>query len=126
MEISFHFGKTRIGAKVIDNRQERKHPRFRLECPVYIRFKADSFGTEVVAVSKDVSIGGLLVRTAAMIPERTPVTFIISVRGDQSIQPIYLAGEGEVIRVKSSGADFMIAVECKTPITQLEDHPLQV
>ena len=126
MEISSHSGKTRIGAKVIDNRQERKHPRFRLECPVCIRFKADTFGTEVEAVSRDVSLGGILVRSAAMIPEHTPVTFIISVRGEQSIQPIYLEGEGEVIRVKSSGADFMIAVECKTPITRLEEHHLQV
>ena len=103
------------------NRPERKHRRFRLECPVYVRFETSSSVAEVETISKNLSIGGLLVRSAALIPEHTPVSFIICVRGEKILYPIYLAGEGEIARVESSGAAFVIAIRCKIPIAQLED-----
>jgi len=104
------------------NRQERKYRRFHLECPVCVRFQAANSPTEVETISKNVSIGGLLVRSAAMIPAHTPVTFIINVQGEQSVHPIYLAGEGKIVRVNDNGAGFMMAVECKTPMIQLGDY----
>ena len=59
-----------------------------------------------------------------MIPEHTTVTFIISAQGEVAIQPIYLAGEGEIVRVDRSQDDatFTIAVECRAPIIQLEEY----
>ena len=38
---------------------------------------------EVETISKNLSIGGLLVGSAALIPEHTPVSFIICVRGEK-------------------------------------------
>lgn len=110
-------------AQMMGNRQERKHRRFQLECPVFVKFHAATSAAEVEAVSKNISIGGILVRSAAMIPKHALVTFIISVQGGQAFQPIYLAGEGEVVRVESNGRAFMIAVRCDSPITQLQDYP---
>lgn len=114
------------GAQVMGNRQERKHRRFRLECPVYVKCQSVSSAIEIKAISKNVSIGGLLVKSATMIPEHTPVTFIMNARGDQVVYPIYLVGEGEIVRVEGSGSAFAIAIKCKVPITQLEDFLAQV
>ena len=108
-------------AQMMGNRQERKHPRFHLECPVYLKFQAAGSVTEVETISKNVSIGGLLVTSTAMIPQHTTVTFIISVQREQLVHPIYLAGEGEIVRVENRGTTFAIAVKCKIPITQLEE-----
>ena len=109
---------------MIGNRQERKYRRFRLECPVCVKFQADSSASEVQTISQDVSIGGIMVKSASMIPEHTPVSFIISVQGEQTVHPIYLAGEGKIVRVEHSQADatFAIAVECRAPIIQLGDY----
>ena len=126
MKNAFNLGKAplRARAQVIRNRQERKHRRFHLECPVCVKFQAANCATEVETISRNVSIGGLLVNSAAMIPEHTPVAFIISVLGEQAVRPICLAGEGKIVRVEHSQVDatFAIAVECKTPIMQLEEH----
>jgi PilZ domain len=112
----------RSEAQVMGNRPERKHRRFPLECPVYVRFKTSGSPAEVETTSKNLSIGGLLLRSTAMIPEYTPVTFIICVRGGKVLHPIYLTGEGEIARVEGSGAAFVIAIKCRIPITQLEDY----
>jgi len=106
------------------NRQERKHRRFHLECPVCVTFQAAGSVSELETISQNVSIGGLLVKSAAMIPEHTPVTFIISVQGEQAVHPICLVGEGKIVRVESSQDDamFAIAVECRAPIIQLGDY----
>ena len=111
---------------MMGNRQEREHRRFRLECPVYVKCQSVSSATEIQAMSRNISIGGLLVKSATMIPEHTPVTFIMIARGDQVIYPIYLAGEGEIVRVESTGSVFAIAIKCKDLITQLEDFLAQV
>jgi len=102
-------------------RQERKYRRFNLECAVCVKFHAAGSTKEVEAVSKNVSIGGFLVRSPVMIPEHTPVTFILSIQGVQFIQFVYLGGKGEVVRVESRDAAFVIAIKCKTQINQLEN-----
>ena len=126
MKNSSHFGKVPIrrGAQVLGDRHERKHRRFHLECPVRVKFQAANSATEVETISQNVSIGGLLVKSAAMIPEHTPVTFVIIVQGEQAVHPIYLAGEGKIVRVENGQDDamFAIAVECRAPIIQLEEH----
>ena len=90
--------------------------------PVRVTFQAGGPVVEVESISKNVSIGGLLLESTSMIPEHTPVTFIIRIEGERSGRPIYLAGEGQTVRVESVGVAFTIAVECETVITQLEDY----
>ena len=106
------------------NQPERKHRRFHLECPVCVKFQAGDSAVEIETISQNVSIGGLLVKSAAMIPVHTPVTFIISVQVEQAVHPIYLTGEGKVVRAENGrhAATFVIAVECRAPIMQLEEY----
>lgn len=106
------------------DRRERKNRRFRLVCPVRLKFQSGGFASEVEAVSENVSICGLLVRGSSMIPQHTLVTFIISVQGEQAIHPIHLSGQGQIVRVESNGlgAGFAIAISCEMPITQLDER----
>lgn len=48
----------------------------------------------------------------------------MNVVGPRFQRPVRLSGEGEVVRVESlgPGAGFAIAVQCKRPIEEIEDH----
>jgi hypothetical protein len=61
-----------------------------------------------------------------MIPEHTPVTFIMNVQGEQAVHPICLVGEGKIVRVESSGAAFAVAIKCESPIAQVDHCLVQV
>jgi len=105
--------------------QKRRCLRFCMEYPVRIKFQADqSATTEIETVSKNVSTRGLLVRSPSAIPLCTAVSFILSVHGKQAVRPIYLAGEGEIVRVENDIDQdaFLIAVRCKRPLIQLEEY----
>jgi hypothetical protein len=80
--------------------------------------------SELEAVSVNVSVGGMLLETAAMIPQYTSVTFLMTLDGGQILHPIKLVGEGQVVRVESNGAapGFAIAVECKKPIAEIDTY----
>ena len=106
----------------MSERQERKYRRFKLGYPVRVKLQTGGPIAEVESISKNISIGGLLLESTSMIPEHTPVTFLIRIEEERSGRPIYLAGEGKTVRVESIGKAFAIAVECKTVITQLEDY----
>jgi PilZ domain len=111
----------------MDRERERRYRRFPLVCPVCVRFQGANTATEVETISQNVSLGGLLVKSAGMIPEHTSVTFTARLQVEQAVHPLYLAGEGKIVRVEGSrnGATFWIAIECTPPITQLErDLPL--
>ena len=103
-------------------REERKYRRFKLRYPVRVKLRSDGPVTEVESTSKNIGVGGLLLESALRIPEHTPVTFVIRIEGERSGRTIYLGGQGKIVRVKSDGAVFAIAVECDAPITQLEDY----
>ena len=108
--------------------QKRKCLRFTMEYPVRIRFQTDqSATTEIATFSKNASIRGLLVRSPAAIPLHTPVTFVMTVHGEQSVRAIQFAGEGEIVRVEDDipGATFLLAVRCRKPLIELEGY-LQV
>ena len=126
IKICSHFGNAPVscGAQAMSDRQERKYRRFHLECPVSVKFRAAGSVTEVETISKNMSIGGILVKSASRIPEHTPVAFIISVKVEHAANAIYLAGEGKIVRVESSQDDatFAIAVECSAPIIQLQKY----
>jgi hypothetical protein len=103
--------------------QERKHRRFSLQYPVRLKVHAADSMVELDAVSRNISIGGLLLETSSMIPQHTPVSFIVTVWSDQVVRPIQFVGEGEVVRVDAKAAEevFAIAVECSRPITRTDD-----
>jgi len=102
---------------------ERRYRRFKLRYPVHLLFHSSELISEVDAVSRDVSIGGLLLDCPMLIPQQSAVDFVISLRA-RTLRPVELVGEGRVVRVESSSAEaeYRIAVECKNPITQIEAY----
>ncbi len=109
--------------------QERKHRRFSLQYPVRLKiYSADSI-VELEAISRNISIGGLLLETSLMIPQNAAVSFRMIVRTPQAARPIQFVGEGKVVRVdarvteKPAEKMFAIAVECARPISRT-DEPL--
>jgi hypothetical protein len=102
-------------------RQKRKYRRFNLRYPVRVKFSGELV-SEVDAVSRNVSAGGLFLETPLPIPEFSSVNFLLILHGRQLGLPIELAGEGEVVRVELCGPDvgFGIAVKCTRPMNQLE------
>ena len=106
------------------DRHERKYPRFKLRYPVHGKFYSGEAVSEFDAVSRNISIGGLLLETASEIPPHSSVTFTMTMEGGSIVRPIHLAGEGEVVRVELSGPSscFAIALACKDPIAQIENY----
>jgi hypothetical protein len=101
----------------------RKYRRFALHYPVRVKFASGNSVSELQTLSKNLSIGGLLLEASSPIPHRSPVSFTISVDEQATVRPIQLVGEGTVVRVEpqASGAGFAIAVECNRPISEMRD-----
>ena len=103
---------------------ERKFRRFNLRYPVRVKFHSGNPVSELDTVTRNVSLGGMLLETATAIPQHSPVSFVMTLRGGRIVRPIELAGQGKVVRVENlgAGAGFAVAVECKNPITQIEPY----
>lgn len=101
---------------------ERKYRRFSLRYPVRLKVHSPDLMVEFEAVSRNISIGGLLLETSSLIPQHASVSFVVTAEGRDLGRPIQFAGEGKVVRVvpKASEEMFAIAVECAQPITQLD------
>jgi len=108
----------------LPDRPGRKHIRFNLELPVLIKFAAGGPICELEAITENISIGGFLVRSTAVIPLHTSISFVITVYGEQAGRPTYLVGEGNVVRVARKDRDAMLsmAVKSKMPVMQLAQH----
>jgi len=110
----------------VDNARthERRYRRFNLEYPVRVKFLAGSSVSELDTVSRNVSIGGMLLEAPSAIPQHSPVSFLMTLQGGPIVHPIELAGEGKVVRVEPIGAGtgFAVAVECDRPIAQMEGY----
>ena len=104
--------------------KERKYRRFELHFPVSLSYPWDGVVHEMETISKNVSVGGLLVTASDQVPLHTPVSLTMNVVGPRFRRPVRLSGEGEVVRVESLGPaeGFAIAVECKSPIKEIENH----
>jgi len=103
--------------------RERRHPRFDLQFPVHLRFPSSGTVRELHAMSRNVSIGGLLLRASDSLPLHTQVSLTMEVQGPRLRRPFRLLSEGEVVRVERlASAGFAIAIECKRPITEIEHH----
>jgi len=103
---------------------ERRYRRFNLQFPVRLSFPSRGTVRELATISKNVSIGGLLLRSYDSLPPHTQVSLTMDLQDPRLRRPIRLLGEGEVVRVQplESGAGFAIAIECKRPITEIENH----
>jgi hypothetical protein len=66
----------------------------------------------------------LLLKASDSLPSHTQVSLTIEVEGPQLRRPVRLIGEGQVVRVErlESGDGFAIAIECKRPIAEIENH----
>jgi hypothetical protein len=104
--------------------RERRYRRFDLQFPVRLTFPSSGAVHKLNAISSNVSIGGLLLRAKDSPPAHTRVSLTLDVQSSRLRRPFRLLGEGEVVRVErlESGAGFAIAIECKQPITEMEDH----
>lgn len=102
--------------------EERRYRRFKLRYPVHLLFRSGELISEVDTLSRDVSVGGLLVESPVLIPQNAAVNFVISLRG-RTLRPVELMGEGRVVRVEhAKAAEFAVAIECKNPISQIDTH----
>jgi hypothetical protein len=106
------------------HRKERRHRRFDLQLPVSLNFSSGGAVRELAGISRNVSIGGLLLKVSDPVPVRTRVSLKMAVDDPRLRRPIQLLGKGAVVRVErlESGAGFAIAIQCKRPITEIEDH----
>jgi len=102
----------------------RKYRRFELAFPVRMKVQVGSTSTNIETVSRNVSVGGLLVRSMLPVTPGTHVSFVLTVHGEQGVRPIQLVGEGKVVRVEAEegGASYFVAVKCDTPVTHLEEY----
>jgi hypothetical protein len=105
--------------------QERKYRRFSLQYPVHLKVHSADLMIEFEAISRNISICGLLLEVSSLIPQHTPVSFTVTVRHNELGRPIQFVGEGRVVRVdpKTEEDVFAIAVECQRPITQVDAYP---
>lgn len=104
--------------------KKRRFQRYNLQFPVHLSFPSAGKVRELDGVSRNVSIGGLLLKTADLLPPQTEVSLTIEVKGPRFRRPVRLLGEGQVVRVERSQgeAGFTIAIECKQPIAEIENH----
>jgi hypothetical protein len=104
--------------------RERRHRRFDLQFPVHVSFPSAGAFRELDAISRNVSIGGLLLRANDSLPPDTQVSLTIEVKGPRLRHPVRLVGEGHVVRVErlEPDAGFAIAIECERPIAEIENH----
>lgn len=103
---------------------KRKHRRFALRYRIRGTFYFAGRVFKFDAITKNVSVGGLLLECCSRIPEHCPVTFTFRAQGGLVIHPVEFLGEGQVIRIEPDRLHrrFVIAVECFQP---LECHPLR-
>jgi hypothetical protein len=101
--------------------EKRKHRRFNVRYPAHLKVSSEPV-SKVDTVSRNVSVGGLLLEAPSPIPQFSSVSFVLILRSRQFDLPIELAGKGEVVRVEPIGpeAGFGIAVKCMGPMRKLE------
>ncbi len=104
--------------------EQRRHRRFDLRYPVRVEFKLGTSVSELLAVSKNMSLGGILLEADSAIPRECDVRFAMMIRSHHIIGDTQITGEGEIVRVEAHGpgCGFAIAVECTRPISDLQNY----
>lgn len=105
---------------------ERRHRRFNLCYPVVLRLPpgdpVSALG-DLQTMSRNVSIGGLLVDCPVSISAKSQVSFTIVVQRADAARPILLESEGKVVRVEPQpSGSFAVAIEYSRPLTQMEPY----
>lgn len=86
----------------------RRHVRYPIHLPVSVWFD----DREVHTRSENISLRGLLLSSAFLIPEGAAVQLAVTV-GDT----VFLTARGRVLRVHPKEAgDFFLAIQCETPL----------
>jgi hypothetical protein len=106
--------------------ERRANPRFPLRCPVQLKFDSHERAPQIVALTENVSVGGILLETPEPIPLNSQVGFVISVH--TPLNTLRLKSTGRVLRWEEhpSGSGFWIAIQCKRPIRILSTAHLQL
>jgi PilZ domain len=96
----------------------RKHPRFSLRYRIHLKFHSEVGDGESDGITRNLSIGGVLLECPSRIPELCAVYFTIFAEGGQVIWPLAFAGKGKVVRIDpdSTGSGYAIALKCVHPI----------
>lgn len=102
----------------------RKHRRFDLQFPVSLSFPTGKVARELEGITRNVSVGGLLVNTREELPLRSRVKLTLQVQGPRLRYPVRLLAEGEVVRVETlrTGVEYAVAVKCDAPLSQFQDQ----
>ncbi len=102
----------------------RKHRRFDLQFPVSLSFPTGEVARELEGITKNVSVGGLLLNTHEELPLRSHVRLTLQVQGPRLRYPVRLLAEGEVVRVETlrTGVEYAVAVKCNAPLSQFQDQ----
>ena len=89
----------------------RRHVRYPLHLPVSLRLDDRELRTQ----SENISVKGILLSSASLIPEGAIVDLTVSV-GTSPTPSVFLFARGKVLRVhqKVSG-NFAVAIECERP-----------
>jgi hypothetical protein len=104
--------------------RQRKHVRYELEFPVELRCLIEGSVRELVATSRNISLGGLLVEAGEVLPWNADVEFEMTVRTEPVRPGLRLRGFGHVIRVEPSaaGGGFLLALQCEGPMRRVLDE----
>jgi hypothetical protein len=105
--------------------QRRTSPRFALRYRAYVEYSLDGTECRLECATKNVSLGGVLIESPALIPLNSLLEFVITAAGERMIRQIEFMGTGEVVRVLPDppGSGFVIAIKCTHPI---EFHRVEV
>jgi hypothetical protein len=104
--------------------EQRKHRRFSVSYPVHVKCHLEDSVSEIQAIARNVSVGGLLLETPSAIPLLCPVSFTVTLQGGPVIHPVQVRGKGKIVRVESHGpgAGFAIALKCSRPLSQIQQN----
>jgi PilZ domain len=96
----------------------RSHARFALRCRAQVEFTFVGTSSRLDCVTRNVSIGGLLIESPALVPEHMSVNFSITADGRQMVPALEFTGAGEVVRVQPdpSGEGCVVAIKAARPI----------
>ena len=100
---------------------ERRYQRFSLCSLVHLKVQLGANLTGFEAMSKNVSVGGLLLHVPSPVPKDSPVTFTMLMQQSPASRTIEIVGEGKVVRVEAeiASSGFEVAVEYSRPLMQI-------
>lgn len=103
---------------MIETLHQRKNLRFSLHYPIRLEFSSGGRNFQVDALTRNLSVGGLLLESPYPIPMDCSVNFTISAEGEQMVCPLEFAGSGDVVRVDPvlPGLGYAVALRYARPI----------